>query len=444
MHSTDALPLPPRPDLSQYRKLAKDLLAVVLTDDPEALADWARQWFRNLMRLHGEPDRPDRRDWGEGFASRIVAYWQGKPVDQRMPPPKKTLAGAQLVIARVHGFPSWPALVKHIEELTHADSDVARFEAAVDAVVNGDLEGLKRMLQGHPELARATSSRGHGATLLHYVSANGVEGYRQKTPPNIVEITKLLLDAGADPNAKAESYGGGDTPLGLTATSMHPADAGVTIPLLEMLVAAGADVNSRDGGWGNVRSAIANGQPEAARWLADHGSEMNLYEAAGVGRLDVVKHFVGDDGKPRNGATEDQLIEGFLAACGYGATDVVSFLLGRGVNAAAASEDGATGLHWASYGGNPDLVDLLIQRGAPVNQRERTHEGTPIEWALYGWGTSGASEPAYYDVVARLARAGGRVEPDWLQENVPRGRVAKAIQADPIMQAALEGTFTPR
>ena len=86
--------------------------------------------------------------------------------------------------------------------------------------------------------ARARAD-GHGATLLHYVSANGVEGYRQKTPPNVVEITKLLLAAGADVNAKAHCYGGGDTTLGLTATSMHPANAGVMIPMLETLVAAG-------------------------------------------------------------------------------------------------------------------------------------------------------------------------------------------------------------
>jgi hypothetical protein len=54
------------------------------------------------------------------------------------------------------------------------------------------------------------------------VSANGVEGYRQKTPKNIVEIAKVLLNAGADVNAEAEVYGGGATTLGLVATSVYP------------------------------------------------------------------------------------------------------------------------------------------------------------------------------------------------------------------------------
>ena len=49
--------------------------------------------------------------------------------------------------------------------------------------------------------------REHAATLLHYTSANGVEGYRQKTPPNAVEITRALLQAGAQPDALADMYG---------------------------------------------------------------------------------------------------------------------------------------------------------------------------------------------------------------------------------------------
>ena len=55
--------------------------------------------------------------------------------------------------------------------------------------------------------------------LLHYVAANGVEDFRQKTPDNIVEIAELLLDAGAEVNAESNAYGGGCTALGLVATS---------------------------------------------------------------------------------------------------------------------------------------------------------------------------------------------------------------------------------
>ena len=62
--------------------------------------------------------------------------------------------------------------------------------------------------------ARAIDARhafqpaGARATLLHYVAANGVEGYRQLTPPNAVAIADALLDAGADVDALADMYGG--------------------------------------------------------------------------------------------------------------------------------------------------------------------------------------------------------------------------------------------
>ena len=87
------------------------------------------------------------------------------------------------------------------------------FEAAADAIVSGAVAALERLLHDDPELVRARSTREHRATLLHYVSANGVENYRQKTPANAVEVAKLLLDAGAEVDAAADMYGGGSTTL---------------------------------------------------------------------------------------------------------------------------------------------------------------------------------------------------------------------------------------
>src|SRR5207245_160323 len=83
---------------------------------------------------------------------------------------------------------SWPKLVQHVQERTRATSHVSRFEEAADAIVNGDIATLERLLRQDPELIRTRSTREHRATLLHYVSANGVEGFRQKTPRNVVQI----------------------------------------------------------------------------------------------------------------------------------------------------------------------------------------------------------------------------------------------------------------
>ncbi len=76
----------------------------------------------------------------------------------------------------------------HIEAVTRKSSQVSKFEAAADAIVKGDIATLERLLRKEPELIRTRSTREHRATLLHYVSANGVEGYRQETPKNAVRL----------------------------------------------------------------------------------------------------------------------------------------------------------------------------------------------------------------------------------------------------------------
>src|SRR6185436_2985106 len=169
---------------------------------------------------------------------------------------------------------------------------------------------LKRLLRDDPKLVHARSTREHAATLLHYVSANGVEGYRQKTLANIVEITKLLLSAGAEVDAEADVYGGGATTLGLVATSVHPYRAGVQNSLMQILLDHGAEIDHKTSA-GNRQSsvpgALANGRGEAAVYLAERGARLNLEAAAGVGRLDVVKSFFKKEVSRKSAPTKKQL-----------------------------------------------------------------------------------------------------------------------------------------
>jgi len=72
-------------------------------------------------------------------------------------------------------------------------SVVARFESAVDAVGRGDVELLRKLLKEDGELVYARSMRNHQSTLLIYVGANGVEGYRQGVPPNAEEVAEVIL-----------------------------------------------------------------------------------------------------------------------------------------------------------------------------------------------------------------------------------------------------------
>jgi ankyrin repeat protein len=263
------------------------------------------------------------------------------------------------------------------------NSPVSKFEQAVDAIVSGDLHALRRLLSETPDLVRVRSTQEHYSTLLHYVSANGVEDFRQKTPQNIVEIARLLLDAGADVNAESSAYRGRCTTLGLTATSCHPHNAGVQIPLIELLLERGAIMDGPDG-YSGVNGCLQNGRGEAAEFFASRSARLDLEGAAGVGRLDIVQSFFREDGGLKPPATQDQMKDGFAWACQFGRTEVVAFLLQRGMQVDAKLKHGATGLHWAAYGGHALIVRLLLDRGAPIDVKDDRYDGTPLDWALHG------------------------------------------------------------
>src|SRR5215472_1141671 len=50
---SDALPLPPRPNFEQYKKLARDFQRACKSSDAGAIRDWAAQWAENIARLQG-------------------------------------------------------------------------------------------------------------------------------------------------------------------------------------------------------------------------------------------------------------------------------------------------------------------------------------------------------------------------------------------------------
>jgi hypothetical protein len=432
---SDALPLPPRPNLEQYKKLARDFQQACKSGDPAALKEWTARCAETLARLQERAIAPDVH-WA---MERVERQWRTIQKSNKQAA-DCTLAGAQFFIARCHGFASWPKFAKHLEALARASSPVSHFEAAVDAIVSGDIATLQRLLRDHPELIRLRSTREHRSTLLHYVSANGVEDFRQKTPKNIFEITKMLLDAGADVNAESDAYGGRSTTLGLTATSCHPEEAGVQLPLMDLLIRYGAVIDGPDGG-SAVNGCLHNGRGEAAEFFADRGARLDLEAAAGVGRLNVVRRFFTADGHLVPSATAKQMKDGFAWACEFGRTSVVDFLLRQGIGIdAKLPHDGQTGLHWAAYGGHAETVKLLLERGAPVNATDESYGGTPLEWALYQWGNSPsqAERGLYYETVALLARSGAKLHDEWFQEDdEERQRTVRKLRSDPRMLAAL-------
>jgi ankyrin repeat protein len=484
--------LPVRPNLDQYKKQAKELLRLWKAGDADARRRVAEHHPRFtdgrgedaaivladaqlvLAREHGFPSwaafagevgrrsgmGADAITWlaaqraviaGDANALDALLKTHATLLKRGQPPaygpergrlaPEYQGPDARTIIARNHHFDAWNDFVRWLTARAIPGSPVARFEAAVDAIVDGDLDALKRLLRAHPDLVAARSERRHHSTLLHYVGANGVESYRQKTPANAVEIARALLDAGAVVDAGAGMYGGGSTALGLVATSIHPLLAGVQDALMALLLERGAAIDDSDAG-GNAHSAIAsslmNNRPQAAEFLARRGARIDLDTAAGVGDLETVRRFVADDGALRDGATAEQLARGVAWAAQFGRVDVLDFLLGHGA-APTLKRDGATPLHWAAYGAHLACVDVLLRHRAPVDAKDADFAGTPLGWALYGWATRDLDrdrEP-YYEVVTTLVRAGATVAPEWLSEEDRGVPMARQIDGDPRMRVAL-------
>src|ERR1700680_4524411 len=104
---SDALPLPPRPNLAQYKKLAKDFRSACKSSDPGALRDWAAHWAETNARLQGLEITPEVRRRVDFDAQRIERRWRKfKQTNERAA--RCTLADAQFFVARGHGFASWP------------------------------------------------------------------------------------------------------------------------------------------------------------------------------------------------------------------------------------------------------------------------------------------------------------------------------------------------
>ena len=275
-------------------------------------------------------------------------------------------------------------------------------EQATDAIVTGDLDCLRNLLREQPDLVRLRSARPHHSTLLHYVSANGVEDSRQLTPPNIIAITQLLLDAGADPNAESDAYAGHSTALNLTATSVHPERAGIQLALLQLLLDRGAEMKP-----GDVTACLRNGRGLAACFLAERGAPLDLESAAGVGRLDLVRQLA-----PYTTSAE-QMRSAFAWACEFGQTQVVRFLLDAGNSVdEKLPHHGQTGLHWAAFGGHVETARLLLEAGAALEAKDDHYSGTPLDWALHAAAENKAD--SWNPVITLLVNSGAEIGPERL------------------------------
>ncbi|MCB9869976.1 MAG: ankyrin repeat domain-containing protein [Planctomycetes bacterium] len=354
-----------------YERWAAEILAAHQTGDAHGTG-----FFHSYHPRFRDPEVP----WKPADLDRCVIA--AAPLD---------MDDALLAVARSYDFRDWAALTDLVAELRRRDSPVRAFEFAVEAVVDGDWAALDEMLRADPSLVHARSSRvtsfdppGHRATLLHYVAANGVERFRQRTPANAVAIAERLLEAGADPNALARVYAGECATLPLLVSSEHPHRAGVQVALIHTLVDAGAEIDRvGDVTWTSpVHTALVFGYVAAARALVERGAATDsLAVAAGLGRLDDVEARLPT-------STSEQRQAALALSAQLGQTAVVARLLTTDVDPTRHNPPGfhahATPLHHAALRGHLEVVRLLLAHGARLDVADTIWRGTPLGWAVHG------------------------------------------------------------
>jgi len=256
------------------------------------------------------------------------------------------------------------------------------FRNAVLALDTGDIPRLTVLLDQHPELLRYRCHTGDwyesgyfaGAMLIHHIAGNPI---RHPLPKNIVEVTRLLLSRGADPNAKTE---GNNTTIGLILTGKQPSEANVAMLLVDLFKSAGAKDNLDEPDI--LSGPLLNAAPLTAEALVQRGAKVDIRHAAGLGRLDRLESLAA-------GARREDLESALIYACFRNQPESVRVLLGHGAtgDVLVSAHPGLiarTALHEAANRGHREIVQLLLDNGADTKVVEPHWGGTAAGWAHHG------------------------------------------------------------
>ena len=339
--------LPAYPDLEQLRRQARELVRAAKSGDAEAIG-----------RLETVSDR-------------------------------RTLAAAQLALAREYGFTSWPKLREEVDART---LDLAgKVDASCEASINGRTARAARLLAETPAITRhsfatavilgdATRVRGElgrdpglatrsdprtGWTALHAVCGSRWHQLEPGRAQGLVEVAQALLDAGADPTGSTSARPGW-SPLrcAIASANSGPSDRGV----VELLLAHGAVPNDHDlylAGFAHDRRELL---PLLLGHVADPREVAEQALAAPIGADDSEgvrtlldagadpRRFLDDDGRPASA-----VYEAIRSDC---SAELVELLLRHDADPEGRGPDGRSPLRVAAARARDDLVELLRRYGA--------------------------------------------------------------------------------
>ena len=287
-----------------------------------------------------------------------------------------SLSDAQRQIARTYGFPSWPKLKAHVDSLSQSE-EISQLKQAIDG---NDFERVKQLMASNPALHRAPMGYNNNGPLT-WIAECRVPW----EPPSAkrLAMAQWLIDHGSD------VHQGGDGPL------MRAALRSDRIPMMELLVRNGADVNAEwNGEFPIIFAPCESVAPGALKWLLKHGADPNCARPGRKYPDTALDYVIGTYARSNELA---ECIDLLLEAGGAGRRNipaVMEILRGRidglrqlldedpamvsrrfseldfgGTAYRRLSLEGGTLLHVAAEFGNIEAAQLLLERGADVNAR---------------------------------------------------------------------------
>ncbi len=288
----------------------------------------------------------------------------------------ESITDAQFKIARLYGFASWPKLKAHVDSL----KEIGQLKQAIDT---NNVELVKTLLTRNPTLHRAPLGYAKNGPLTWVAECRVPWG---PPSPERLEMARWMIESGSD------VHQGGDGPL------MRAALNGMRIPMMELLVSHGVDVNAEwNGDFPIIFAPCEAVDPAALKWLLDHGANPNCGNRKGRGT--ALDYLIGSYWRsPQLAACIDIILEAG-GVTKYDAPGVLDLLRGRldrlaeqldadptlvhkrypeldcgSTGARRLTLQGATLLHVAAEYGNLEAAMLLLDRGAQVDARAMVDE----------------------------------------------------------------------
>jgi len=229
-----------------------------------------------------------------------------------------------------------------------ADNEIIE---AIAAIQGGDVATLQRLLADNPGLAASRlGGIAKGRTPLH-VAADW-PGYF----PNGPQVVRMLIEAGADPNARDPDQPGSETPL-------HWAASSDDVDVASALIDGGADVEAPDGSIGTpLDNAIGYACWHVARLLVQRGAKVDkLWHAAALGMTDRLIELLSG-----SAPSADEINQAFFHACDGGQLRAAELLLTHGADINASPDYGNSPLEAAANLGTQRnlLIEWLRAHGA--------------------------------------------------------------------------------